>query len=70
MNRALSDLKRSNLKSNHKAVSELTLLLKLGNKELEDIFRSVLREDNRPVEPLHYITKRENFTTLKGEDCD
>ena len=58
MNRALGDLKRSNLKSNQKSVSELSLLLKMGNTQLEDIFRSILREDNRPIEPLHYITKR------------
>ena len=69
MNRALGDLKRSNLKSNQKTVSELSLLLKMGNKELEDIFRSVLREDNRPIEPLHYITKREQVATLRIGDC-
>ncbi|KAI9693054.1 MAG: exocyst complex component exo70 [Bathelium mastoideum] len=67
MNRALGDLKRSNLKSNHKAVSELSLLLKMGNTQLEDIFRSVLREDNRPVEPLHYITKQEPFPAIPRE---
>ncbi|KAL9073912.1 MAG: hypothetical protein Q9157_004558 [Trypethelium eluteriae] len=65
MNRALGDLKRSNLKSNQKTVSELSLLLKMGNTQLEDIFRSVLREDNRPIEPLHYITKREGSISLK-----
>lgn len=55
---ALGDLKRSNLRSNQQAVAELSTLLKTGTKQLEDVFREILREDARPVEPLHYITKR------------
>lgn len=55
---ALGDLRRSNLRSNQQAVAELSTLLKTGTKQLEDVFREILREDARPVEPLHYITKR------------
>ena len=55
---ALGDLKRSNLRSNQQAVAELSTLLKTGTKQLEDVFREILREDARPVEPLHYITNR------------
>ena len=55
---ALGDLKRSNLRSNQQAVAELSTLLKTGTKQLEDVFREILREDARPVGPLHYITKR------------
>jgi exocyst complex protein 7 len=55
---ALGDLKRSNLRSNQQAVAELSTLLKTGTKQLEEVFREILREDARPVEPLHYITKR------------
>jgi len=55
---ALGDLKRSNLRSNQQAVAELSTLLKAGTKQLEDVFREILRENARPVEPLHYITKR------------
>lgn len=55
---ALSDLKHSNLRSNQQAIGELNSLLKRGTKQLEDVFKEILREDARPVEPLHYITKR------------
>jgi exocyst complex protein 7 len=55
---ALSDLRRSNLRSNQHAVAELGALLKTGTQQLEEIFREILREDAQNVEPLHYITKR------------
>ncbi|KAI9710375.1 MAG: exocyst complex component exo70 [Bogoriella megaspora] len=64
MNRALSDLKRSNLKSNQKSISELSILLKLGNSQLEEVFRAVLREDTGKIEPVHYITKEEPFPVI------
>ena len=55
---ALSDLKRSNLRSNQQAVSELSALLKLGTKQLEDVFREILRDEARQtVEPLEYVAK-------------
>lgn len=55
--KALRGLKRSNLKSNQNAVKDLTQLLQHGAKQLEYVFREILQEDTRPVEPLHYITK-------------
>jgi exocyst complex protein 7 len=55
--RALAGLKASNLKSNQKAISELTALLKFGAKQLEDVFKDVLREDSGALEPLHFLTK-------------
>jgi exocyst complex protein 7 len=55
--KALRGLKRSNLKSNQNAVKDLTQLLQYGAKQLEFVFREILQEDARPVEPLHYITK-------------
>ncbi|OCK84319.1 hypothetical protein K432DRAFT_440188 [Lepidopterella palustris CBS 459.81] len=64
---ALSDLKRSNLRSNQQAVAELSTLLRTGTKQLEDVFREILRDDARPVEPLHYITKQLPFPTLSSE---
>lgn len=55
---ALRGLRHSNLRSNQQAISELNTLLRIGTKQLEDVFREILSEDARPVEPLHYITKR------------
>jgi exocyst complex protein 7 len=56
---ALTDLKRSNLRSNEKAVSQLAGLLKLGNKQLEDVFRGILQDCSREkVQPLEYVAKR------------
>src|SRR5205085_10204975 len=39
-------------------ITELSSLLKLGMRQLEDSFREILSEDMRTLEPLHYITKR------------
>ncbi len=56
---ALSDLKRTNLRSNEKAITQLSGLLKLGNKQLEDVFRSILQDCSREkVQPLEYVAKR------------
>jgi exocyst complex protein 7 len=56
---ALADLKRSNLRSNEKAVAQLAGLLKLGNKQLEDVFRGILQDCSREkVQPLEYVAKR------------
>ncbi|KAF2472819.1 uncharacterized protein BDR25DRAFT_258280 [Lindgomyces ingoldianus] len=62
---ALKDLKRSNLRSNQQAVSELGALLKLGTKQLEDVFREILREGARQtVEPLEYVAKNNPFPLI------
>ncbi|KAF2456077.1 Cullin repeat-like-containing domain protein [Lineolata rhizophorae] len=61
---ALADLKQSNLRSNQQAISELQSLLKLGTRQLEDVSREFLREESRPIEPLHYITKQLPFPAL------
>jgi exocyst complex protein 7 len=55
---ALTDLKRTNLRSNEKAVAQLAGLLKLGNKQLEDVFRGILNDCSREkVQPLEYVAK-------------
>lgn len=55
---ALADLKRSNLRSNQQAVSELSALLKSGTKQLEDVFKEMLRTSAaRTVDPLEYVVK-------------
>jgi exocyst complex component 7 len=64
VNKALSELKSTNLKANQQAVADLTRLLNSGNQQLESTFERILREDARPVEPLHYITKQMPFPLL------
>ncbi|KAI9826006.1 MAG: hypothetical protein M1819_007461 [Sarea resinae] len=61
---ALSDLKATNLRANQQAISELSGLLKSGTQQLEGVFRDLLKEDVRPVEPLHYITKQIPFPAI------
>ncbi|KAF2731309.1 hypothetical protein EJ04DRAFT_498880 [Polyplosphaeria fusca] len=62
---ALSDLKRSNLRSNQQAVTELSALLKLGTKQLEDVFRDILRDGaSKTVEPLEYVAKNNPFPLI------
>ncbi|KAL1305331.1 hypothetical protein AAFC00_002229 [Neodothiora populina] len=63
-NQALHELKRSNLKSNQQAITELNSLLKTGSQQLENVFREMLRDCVQPVEPLHYITKGLDFPRL------
>jgi exocyst complex component 7 len=60
--RTLADLKRTNLRSNEKAVAQLNGLLKVGNKQLEDVFRGILQDSSREkVQPLEYVAKRMSF---------
>ncbi|KAL7273515.1 exocyst complex component exo70 [Rhizina undulata] len=67
INEALSALKKSNLRSSQKAVTQMTGLLKAGSLQLEDLFRQALAEDSKPVEPLHYITKELPFPTFSSQ---
>lgn len=60
---ALSELNYSNLRSNQQAIAELKFLLKTGQQQLETVFRNLLKEDARPIEPLHHITKRKYFSS-------
>ncbi|KAF2004734.1 exocyst complex protein exo70 [Amniculicola lignicola CBS 123094] len=65
---ALSDLKRTNLRSNQQAASDLGALLKLGAKQLEDVFRDILREGSlKTVEPLEYVAKQNPFPVLSQD---
>jgi hypothetical protein len=59
---ALGDLKRTNIRSNEKAVAQLAGLLKQGNKQLEDVFRGILQESSREkLQPLEYVAKSACF---------
>lgn len=56
---ALSDLRRTNLRSNEQAAAQLSGLLKMGNKQLEDVYRGVLLDSSREkVQSLEYVAKR------------
>ncbi|KAF2127583.1 hypothetical protein P153DRAFT_343756 [Dothidotthia symphoricarpi CBS 119687] len=65
---ALADLKRTNLRSNEKAVAQLGGLLKLGNKQLEDVFRSTLQDCSREkVQSLEFAVKKNPFPVIAPE---
>lgn len=64
VNEGLITLKKSNLRSTQKAVQQMTGLLKTGSLQLEELFRQTLAEDSKPLEPLHYITKRLSILRL------
>jgi len=66
--RSLSDLKRTNLRSNEKAIVQLSGLLKTGNKQLEDVFRGILQDSARDkVQPLEYVAKQNPFPRIPQE---
>jgi exocyst complex protein 7 len=67
VNKALQEMKQTNLRSNQQAVSDLSRLLKSGNTQLEGFFQRILQEDSRPIEPLHYITKEKPFPMLSQD---
>ncbi|CZT00478.1 probable exocyst complex protein EXO70 [Rhynchosporium graminicola] len=67
VNKALSDLKQTNLRSNQQAVADLSKLLKYGSEQLEQHFQRLLQEDSNPIEPLHYITKDKPFPMLSQD---
>ncbi|KAF2154248.1 hypothetical protein K461DRAFT_223932 [Myriangium duriaei CBS 260.36] len=61
---ALRDMKQTNLKSNQQAIQELLSLLQAGCRQLEDVFRDVLREGQQPIEPLNFLTKGVDFPRI------
>jgi exocyst complex component 7 len=64
VDKALNDLTSSNLRSNQAAISDFHSLLSTGVNQLNDLYKSMLLEDAKPVEPLHYITKQMPFPTI------
>lgn len=67
VDRALKDLTNSNMRSNQQAVADFLALLKDGHAQMQDLFRDLLKEDVRPVEPLHFITKQLAFPVMSAE---
>lgn len=67
VNKAISELKTTNMKANQQAMQELNRLVQVGNRELEHIFQRILQEDAAPVEPLNFITKSKPWPILSAE---
>lgn len=67
MNKALSELKQTNLRSNQQAVADLSKLQRFGNEQLEQHFERLLQEDSKPIEPLYFITKEKPFPILSQD---
>lgn len=68
LNKALADMKASNLRSTQQTTSDLQRLIKSGNTQLEAYFDKVLRSETpRSIEPLHYITKQQPFPVLSQD---
>jgi len=68
LNKALADMKASNLRSTQQTVAELQRLVKLGNTQLESSFDKLLRNETpRALEPLHFITKNKPFPVLSQD---
>jgi exocyst complex protein 7 len=67
VDRALKDLTNSNMRSNQQAVKDFLELITIGHAQMQDLFRDTLKEDARPIEPLHYITKQLAFPTISAD---
>lgn len=68
LNKALGEMKASNLRSTQATVAELQRLVKLGNTQLENAFDKLLRNETpRSIEPLHFITKNKSFPVLSQD---
>ncbi|CAK4033955.1 Exocyst complex exo70 [Lecanosticta acicola] len=65
-NQALKDLKKTNLRSNQVAISDLSSLLAVGTGNLENVFRDMLRQDAQPIEPLKQITQGQDFPRISS----
>ena len=65
LNKALGDMKASNLRANQQTITDLQRLIVLGNTQLENSFDKMLRaETPRSVEPLNFITKNIPFPLI------
>ncbi|KAI1104109.1 Cullin repeat-like-containing domain protein [Jackrogersella minutella] len=65
LNKALENMKSSNLRANQQTMSDLQRLIKTGNTQLENSFDKMLRaETPRSIEPLQYTTKNTPFPLL------
>lgn len=58
------------LRVNQQAIGDYSELLAEGSDQLQNLFRSSLSKDLKPIEPLHYITKRRPSFLNKGNVTD
>ncbi|KAH8705767.1 putative exocyst complex component Exo70 [Talaromyces proteolyticus] len=61
---ALQNLTSTNLRSNQQAISEFSSLLSIGCQKLQDLYRSLLKQNIEKIEPLHYLTKQLPFPSI------
>lgn len=66
ISKALVELRQTNLRTNSKAVVDISRLLKNGHQQLEAYFRKILMEESVAIEPLHYITKEKPFPVISS----
>ncbi|CRG88977.1 Exocyst complex protein exo70 [Talaromyces islandicus] len=67
---ALQNLNATNLRSNQQAITEFSSLLSTGSQRLQDLYRSMLRQNIDKIEPLHYLTKQLPFPSIPGETIE
>lgn len=68
LNKALNEMKATNLRSTQQTVQDLQRLVKVGNSQLESAFDKLLRNETpRSIEPLHFITKNKPFPVLSQD---
>ncbi|KAJ5925107.1 hypothetical protein N7454_007746 [Penicillium verhagenii] len=65
--KALVDLNTTNLRSNQTAIADFNTLLSTGSGQLQEMFRSELKQHVTPIEPLHYLTKELPFPSIPEE---
>ena len=59
-----SQLSQTPMRMNQDSARELGQLLEYGSKQIQEVFDTMLREDNKPVEPLNFITKGKPFPII------
>lgn len=70
INRALIELKQTNLRSNQQAIADLSRLLKNGNGQLEGHFERLLMAESQHIEALQYAMKDKPFPTMNRENLN
>ena len=67
VDKALSDLSITNLRSNQQAIADFDSLLLAGVTQLQEVFEDTLRKGAGQIEPLHYLTKELPFPSMPAD---
>lgn len=67
VDKALTDMNTTKMKSNQQAITDFHSLLSTGVNQLNDVYRQMLVEDSQTIEPLQNITKAVPFPTFSDE---